>query len=574
MKLHRPYCPFILFGVFVLAITAQGQIGLWDSLRTETDYFRALDAADSTTFLWAFSHPFALLLSDAESDSFKDLPSIDARKATIRRFWRETNPNPILSSNDWIEIFLGRLQTVNRRFSISKPPYFDDRGAYWIRYGQPTNFYRDIGGQKTLTFFKNSDVLRYVSSLAQGTAPLVYYNSYPNESWAYRDINRDFVVHFVRVGEMFREVKSLSSAFVTSMSKNVAWYWGEMIKSRAHLSPSLSRAANSLLNLENDILGAAYSGRQFSSGESGRRLPHQIIRQTMQSYERDEEEGRYDPPAFVAYPERAVNRLRFTQHVAQFRGSGDSTRISVTGYLPLEEILSASTLPVSPDSIGLVWQGLFRDDAFEPVARNGQAQRIQADAVLTKYAVCQLAFQAQPQFGDLTVQIQERTSGQIGFSKDTLRIRDFSGDALMMSDIQFLTEPVDSGLSTPGDDALAAYPFPDLRHSVPLVCYFEVYNLAAAMSSTVCDITLKVTTDRRRRGILKRFFSLFSAGSDAAVSLTHRRPFSGNVLKESMTLDFTSLQPGRYMLGISVTDPGRPLIRASSKRTFVVTEDR
>lgn len=55
-------------------------------------------------------------------------------------------------------------------------------------------------------------------------------------------------------------------------------------------------------------------------------------------------------------------------------------------------------------------------------------------------AVAALTLTASPQEGDPTLQIKNRNNGRLGFVRQGLTLRDFTGTVLMLSEVQLLLE--------------------------------------------------------------------------------------------------------------------------------------
>ncbi len=572
-------CFIILITVFSYPLVAQQSI--WDSVRTEVQYFDALAAADSTTYTWEFEYPFLLLLSEQEIESYHKIDLLESRKDLIETYWKRWNPNPLLSDNDWLMVFIQRCTYSRKHYDAPNPPYIDDRGKYCIRYGRPTNFYQDGGGQRTAALFKNPDVYRYVRDLGRGFAPQIYYSVYPNESWVYRDIGLDYVVHFVKQGSAYEEVNSLTKALTTGMSKNVIWYWSELVQSRRYLSPALAETANDLLVLESDMITAAYTSRRPTISEGGR-MPDRIIRENMRRLENDEETARKDPPAFLYFPDRAVNRLKFFSDIAQFRGpEDDGTLVDIVLRSAFHKNILPKKIPDDLETIVVKWECMFRDLEFRPTTREEVTSLYfleDLQPVDFPYAVNRLSFKISPQKGDLTINIQEAVTGTLGYSKEPFTIRDFTGSDLMISGIQFFTQISDSSqgklfpIIKKESMRFVPYPFLEFRQEYPVFCYFEIYNLQKALISDEFDVSLRVSTQEKKGGVFRLLTRWVGGGQDAAVSLEHRRNVTENTVRELLSIDFSNLPRGTYLLEVTVTDALNDAIRTNASKEIVIAD--
>jgi hypothetical protein len=191
----------------------------------------------------------------------------------------------------------------------------------------------------------------------------------------------------------------------------------------------------------------------------------------------------------------------------------------------------------------------LRDQQFEPVAEDAMMSEFQAKwaaAAKLPNAVGKLAVTAQPGENELTLQIKNARQDKIGFSRQLLGIRDFRGDALMISDIQFLTEaasanhrqilPVFTKLNT----AVAPYPFKKIQRTIPLLCYFEIYNLKSSGITDNYEVVYKVISEK-------------GGDKSIAVSVSYTRPVTDDTAPELIGIDLRQVPKGAYRLEIIVT---------------------
>jgi GWxTD domain-containing protein len=113
------------------------QENFWEATTSEKQYFVTLAAADSLAFQREFENPFVLLLDAEQKEEYFKLHSPEKRKAFMRAYWKSHNPDPLLPENDWLLDFIRRCSYVTENFPSPQPPYFDDRGKYYLRYGKP-----------------------------------------------------------------------------------------------------------------------------------------------------------------------------------------------------------------------------------------------------------------------------------------------------------------------------------------------------------------------------------------------------------------------------------------------------
>ncbi len=103
------------------------------------------------------------IITDQERKAFLSLSNDEERDAFIEQFWRRRNPNPDSPENEYREEHYRRIAYANEHFAAGKPGWMTDRGMIYIKYGKPDSidshpsggsYERPIeeGGGETSTF--------------------------------------------------------------------------------------------------------------------------------------------------------------------------------------------------------------------------------------------------------------------------------------------------------------------------------------------------------------------------------------------------------------------------------------
>ncbi len=124
------------------------QENLYDAIANEKQYFNLLKAADEQTFKDQFEAEILLLLDEAQIKAYSRHSPLAERKCFIEYFGRAQNPNPLLPQNDRLLAHLIRRAYARGNFPYREPPYFDDRGKYFIKYGKPMFRYQELAGRR------------------------------------------------------------------------------------------------------------------------------------------------------------------------------------------------------------------------------------------------------------------------------------------------------------------------------------------------------------------------------------------------------------------------------------------
>ncbi len=109
-------------------------------------------------------------------------------------------------------------------------------------------------------------------------------------------------------------------------------------------------------------------------------------------------------------------------------------------------------------------------------------------------------------------------------------------------------------LNEKGNMIVAPYPYENIRKSSPVLCYFEVYNLISSGITSEYEIAIKVFSDKSRESAFKKFSNRITGKKDVTISLIHTRSVIDDTGKELISIDFSNLENGPYVLEITVTD--------------------
>ncbi|MCI0699028.1 GWxTD domain-containing protein [candidate division KSB1 bacterium] len=558
---YRRFCACLaVWLIFATNLPANGQPVspafqqnfLWDSITTEKQYFVALAAADSLTFQYEFEAPFLCLLDKPQKEYYLRLSSFEDRKNFMRSYWKAANPNPLLPDNDWLLDFIRRFSYVKKNFASPEPPYFDDRGKYYLKYGKPQFRFEDAGSIEV----------------------------FPNESWSYENVSHNFLVHFVRLGRRYHEVESLAKAIISMRRSKKANVWAVLVTQRAAASPVFARVWGFLEEQKTAQIHARFTSRPGLLAAELQNPPERIF-QFMREQEHETSRAKERAPVVAYDPIKAVNRLKFFHNVAQFREPNGYTRVEVVLLTPLRGNYRKKLDPLSSDTLDIEFGCMLRSLEFDSLFAARQQRKIPeklAAATSLPHAVDQMALVCAPPQAELTLQVRDYQRESLGFQRQTLDIRDFSGHDLMISGIQFYTETNNADqrqflpLIQKQGMALTPYPYLEVWKNLSLICYFEIYNLKTAGAINEYEITYKVLLGKSGGNVIKKFSNWISGSKDVSVGLTHTRPVIDDMAKELIGIDLSHVPTGVHRLEISVTAANNRRLAASVQRELNVVE--
>ncbi len=558
---------YLLLCLFLPKLLVAQPIGI--EIAADSTYFSSLLEVNETRFQREFEFPWLAILDKETQGSYLQIDSISTRKQFIKSFWNRQQPNPLSPRNELLQTFLHRWHYVKQHFSISSPPFFDDRGKLFLKYGEPSLRYEDSGGRKTVSLFKDRQYYQSLSRLYHGFPPAVEYFVYPNESWVYRNLGPDVVFHFVKQGERFEEVSSLTRAIEGGIAKNIAWYWSDLIQYRAQLSPSFARAANFALEVQHDL-------SLPQSARTDARMPHERLLEHKKLHEIEVLKGQSIAPAFLVQVPAPGNWVDFFSDVAQFRGPDDSTRLEISLLVPLQNI--ALQQPWSTPAT-IEYQGLIRNQAFDPVHLHTDTDSYSAD-YFQKFsnAIGELEFCTRPVQGDLTLQIRTLDSETIGYSKQPLVVRDFSSQQLMISDIRLFYAPdqftgiPESVIRTINSVRVIPYPYEQIHPTLPVFCYFEIYNIITTGLREEFEVTIAIVKEKGRRGIFRQTMQWLTGAKAPAIAIRQVRSIRQDTERELIAIDLAKLKPGHYLLKIAVAGIDDPNRSATTQKSIRIAE--
>ncbi|MGH7496048.1 MAG: GWxTD domain-containing protein [bacterium] len=519
-------------------------------LESEQQYLAALRAAGQDLFQAEFEAEFLLLLEkDARAD-YDSLSSWEARKAFVERYWRASNPNPLMPENDWLRDFLQRRAYARKNFPQGEPPFVDDRGKYYLKYGKPSYRYEDFGSLEIL----------------------------PNETWSYENVTRNFIVHFRREGEIYREIENL---FLILSGKKIYDPFTEaqvliaVARQRATVSPVLGRVFARWLDL-ND---APLSPNSFSTSHEpltiARQEPHAFLFAAAQHAKAEITQAQRVAPAAAHDELEARNKVKFRDALAQFRGPQGETRIEIAMLAPLEKNLVKNLAREAKDSLRLEYRGLLRDQNFIPRRDERWCLALPlglAAAHEFPNAVGKLVLSTAPHNGDLTLQIRNERKEEMGYMRREIVVRDFTGSALMVSDLQLLFEITNEEQKQilpavrKQDRIVAPYPFDKVRKAFPVLCYFEIYNLR----TRDCELTYEIIARKDCASPVEPEPASRPDKNAVAISVTVTRQVTHETLEELLALDLRQLKKGDYCLEVTVADAQNRAIYSRAQKHFVL----
>ncbi len=538
----------------------QGIDSYWNNIRPFTEYSRELNAINNDDFVREYESMFLPVFSGKETDFYNNIPGYPERKSFILNYIRSQDENPVFPVNYWFLEFSTRISHVKQEFLIDKPPFIDDRGKFYLKYGRPDKRFIDRGGlrrQELLHKLYNSpEKLQMMRELYNFSQPAADFNVRPNETWYYDRKGIQIVLHFVKDG-YYKAVSSLSEALISKTEKNKAWHWMELIKDRYDIAPSLLDAYSNIELFEESISVKMQSSNMRISSHN----PHYRVTEIRNRVDQTEREAKRNIEQNINLRYAELNSIDFDTDITQFKSENNKTRIEIVFYILKDDILFDHIIP-KEKSLKVEYTYIVQDSEFNTGYKSESVHDFDnsiLENIEYEYLISETSFNMTPINSRITCQIKDNTFENYGFKQDKLTINDFSGSKFMLSGLKFYMKPEDEILknilqeSIITDLKVVAYPFRVIKKSKPVFCYFEMYNMLQNRFEVLYDIEI-ILFRKHNESLMNRIGNIFSQEKERNFGLVYQRQTTENNSKELVSLDFSDVEEGVYLLEIKVTD--------------------
>lgn len=139
---------------------------------------KELHAELSETYKKWLNEDVRWIITPEEKKAFLSLTNDEERDAFIEQFWRRRNPNPDSPDNQFRDEYYRRIAYANEHFAAGEPGWMTDRGMIYIKFGPPDSIddhpsgglYNrpiDEGGGQTDTFPFQDWHYRYIPGIGE-----------------------------------------------------------------------------------------------------------------------------------------------------------------------------------------------------------------------------------------------------------------------------------------------------------------------------------------------------------------------------------------------------------------------
>ncbi|MDZ7376102.1 MAG: GWxTD domain-containing protein [candidate division KSB1 bacterium] len=482
--------------------------GLGEYRSATESFFQGLDQLEDAVLLDELFDELKVILSPFELNQFEAANSAQ-KKVLMKKFWKQHDPDPSTPENERLMEHFRRVMFARDNFHFTAPPYYDDRGKIYIKYGPPDDRY-------------NSQV---------GSLP-----AKDNESWSYESIEKGLVFDFVSESGYYRLVDDLSEAALPGYDFNsrlaVA---SQLYQQRSHMS-------------------AAYS--ELTVGFSWDRL-NQLRNNRAAAVKKH--------PGEVYIHDFHADHFPFVTRWAQFRGDSAKTRIELYTGFPMQGLKYNQSDSGYSYYIDFFIEVL--DTNFNSAHRISERYSMTVkdlNSLAARHFLLQNNVQLQPGPYHLAAVISTSDHSAKGVQKSSLYVKSFTGNKLMISDIQLSLNIVESTHRAnrsivKNNLSILPYPFTRVMRSRPIHLYFEIYNLSLdERHRSDYEVSYTLTTIQPERSFWDRTFGgiarmLYSRPGNQ-ISTQVRREGESDSAFEYLSFDLSNLSRGVVELKIRVND--------------------
>jgi len=464
------------------------------------------------------------LLNPFQLKYFFELPSDDARRAWIERFWKSKDPTPTTPDNPMRELHDERVELAQTNYAIPDWPGWDDRGHMYIRYGAP-----DYRGRIAST----------ISPHGVDLGVWLWYYQKHNMLVAFEYFKMDGPHHFATSG--IGVAKFMTPQLIEFLLYDANPGYDGMIPINV-LTPEYAT--------KRGILGG---GEGRDAGYTATERDH--LEHMGRKMEFSTKEVLHDVPS--SYPfSFAGEAFPFYFDVVQFKGGDGLNRVEVNVEFAVGTEANATN---SPNENAVRSEGtrrydvraVFFDPEFTEVSRRESSIDIAGATIAEgpRLWPAQVLSSLGRDYYRVAISVQEGSRSSSYWSN--LTFQDFSG-GLAVSDVLFASRIGPAADHSPfnrGVLEVVPHPARRYRQGDELSTYFELYNLRTQDGRTSYEISYRIMTHSKKKS---GYWD--EGGGEPAIASR----FNGSGFAQDEPLHLTvhtkNLKPGTYDFLISITD--------------------
>lgn len=465
------------------------------------------------------SAAFQEVLPNELKSVYKEIYNPEAKENWENKYWKLLDPTPNTEHNEFYDEFIKRFSYARKYYSnIIKPLFLDDRGKYYLKYGEPDDRVTNAGIGKV-------------------------YND--NETWAYYSLNLfiDFVDQF---GFGYREVPSLLDAVKSGPLNQKVPVAAELYVERGELHQKYMQFR--------DVLSAASRGQAqttFFQHTGELDLEKKIVLENIPPVNYDFDYGMQQLDA------------RISSNI--FRGDNGRSRMELYYSMPLNQLGFEEGTQFPFETI-VDKQFTLMDTDFEIVEKNQEKLKLAARSqqeIDKRIYINQHTENIAPGLYNLALQLKNDAGGRLAILRAQLNVRNFSVDSLLMSDIQLASQIREGAAQQrnlkPNNILVVPHLGNLVNKSIPMNIYFEIYNLAlndrGEAKYQISYEVHSVLEDKNAWTSVVQFISrIVGNQTKETIGSSFETAGAGEFQQIYLSIDFSEFPSGPSRLVVKVTD--------------------
>ncbi|KAB2881409.1 GWxTD domain-containing protein [bacterium] len=470
-------------------------------------------------------------------ESFKSNPE---KLEFLKTFWKRRDPNPIDPVNQRLIEHYKRLNYARQTYSKAFKPWYDDRGALYIKLGKPERVYYGRPQQ----------------------------NIKENESWFYDNIKAGLFYDFVDFHGSYQltslfdavdhsaKIQDIVELFNERSSYNM-YYQKIALKIKTQADVEQQRIEEQMQNAGGGLTGIGPLIDRLSRARDAAGAL-----QTNQNLQDNTFNLNYVNKQNFIFDVGAPH-LPINCNFASFKGNKKDSRLEFYYVVPFNQLnFVPSISETNKFSTGLKLNFALFDLKYDEVMKLDRDYMITAggNEITSHFYIDQLDNEIPPGKYVAALEIRNNEKDRVGIYQFVVSVRDYSSDTLTVSDIE-IAQYVDNTITrekfVKPKSTLKVVPNPaaGLLKNKPLTVYYEIYNLTLNNDGkSSYQISYSIKMAEGGQGFLKAITGVFGNKQEASTSSITTKEGKSTTEKEYIGFDISELPTGVATLEVKVKD--------------------
>lgn len=455
----------------------------------------------------------------------------------LRMFWKRRDPNPIDPVNQRLIEHYKRLNYARQTYSKAFKPWYDDRGALYIKLGKPEKIYFGRPRQ----------------------------NIKENESWFYDNIKAGLFFDFVDYHGFYQLTSLFDAVDHSAHVEDIV----ELFNERSSYNPYYQKIALKIRTQADVEQQRAEEQMQNVTGMPSVGYLDRISRAQSAAGVLQTNDNIQDNSFNLNYASRqnfifdvGAPHLPINCNFASFKASNKTTRLEFYYAVPFDQLNFIPNISeTNKFTTSLKLNMTLFDLKYDEVKKLDKEFDISAggNEISSHFYIDQMDNEIPPGKYVAALEIRNNEKDKVGIYQFVVSVRDYSADSLTVSDIeiaQYVDNTITKEKFVKPKSTLKVVPNPaaGILKTKPLTVYYEIYNLTLndeGKSSYQISYSIKMADNKDFFGKIK---GVFSGKSEASTSSITTKEGKSTTEREYIGFDISELPTGVATLEIKVKD--------------------